>query len=329
MEQQPSRTPLVMLLAGSGALLLALGVLGGVLIGLNTGGNDSAQQASIAGDDASPSPTATAAPTDTPEPTPTPTQAPPTATPTPAPPTATPTPAPPTPTPTPSITTPKFHDLFRAEGGEVSTNGNTALPFRRLEATWDNSYQNCPGAGCVRGRASVMAGVGPLGTGEHPIASALVYNTFSAQRADATLRMDIRWKGGLVAIASANANSSVDINVIVREIDRTTGAPLVTLPNMPFSVMSESLGLEAIQGVDELTLEDSRQVSIPMKLDPGSFYRIDLEITCDTRVSFSLSATSCTFFGGDSGVEWTRQYVEYDTGLCSPDQQGDGCIHRD
>ena len=172
-----------------------------------------------------------------------------------------------------------------------------------------------------------MAAVGPFGTGEHPIASALVYNTFVAQRAEATLRMDLRWKGVLGSAVGANTDAGVDIEIIVRELDPVTKQPVNTLPNMPFSVMSESIGLATVQGFDSLVLEDTRQVSIPMRLNPGGLYRIDLKITCDTRVAFSAAATTCAFWDDDGGVEWTRQVIEYDIGICTPNQQGAGCIY--
>ena len=261
------------------------------------------------------------------EPKPAPTQ-PPAATP--VPPTATPIPPTPTPT-TPAITSPKFHDIFRAEGGQVSKNSSSALPFRRLEATWNNSYVGCPGAGCIRGRASVMAAVGPLGTGESPVASASVYNTFVAQRVNANLLMDVRWNGSLAAIVGANVNTGVEIEIIVNEIHPSTKKVVKAVPNMPYSVLSKELGLEAIQGVDTLKVEGSRSVNVPLKLDVGHLYRIDLKITCSTRAAFSLSATTCSFFSdsGFAGVEWTKQVVEYDTGICSPSQKGSGCIYRD
>ncbi len=266
-----------------------------------------------------------------------PTQQPPTLTPTQTSSSATPvpstaTPVPPTPTATvPAITSPKFHDIFRAEGGTFSTNAKTSLPFRRLEAAWNNEYKGCPGPTCIRGRAMALAGVGPLGTGESPVASASVYNTFVAQRSNANLLMDLRWKGSLAAVVGANVNTGVEIQVIVNQIDKTTGKVVKAVPNMPYSVLSKELGLEAIQGVDTLTIEDSRSVNIPLKLDPGQLYRIDLKITCSTRAAFSASATICSFYSDDgfAGVEWTKQVVEYDTGICSPTQKGDGCIYQD
>jgi len=243
--------------------------------------------------------------------------------------TPSPTPVPPTATPTqPAINSPKFHHIFRAEGGTASTNGTTALPVRRVEAFWNNSYQNCPSATCIRGRASVTAGVGPFGTAETPVASASVFNTFVAQRADANLLMDLRWSGTLLTLAGANATTGVKIEVIVSEIDRDTSKVIGVVPGMPYSVLSEEIGLGAIQGYDSIKLEESRSINIPLKLKPNSIYRIDLKITCSTRVAFSLSATTCGFSGGSAGVEWTKQVIEFDTGICSPNERGTGCIYR-
>jgi hypothetical protein len=226
----------------------------------------------------------------------------------------------------PAILSPKFHDIFRAEGGTISKSANTGLPFRRVEAAWDNSYIGCPGAGCVRGKASVWTGVGPFAIGESLEASAQVYNTFVAQRRDANLLMDVNWNGQLAAVVGANANSGVEIEILVRELNGNT--IVKTLPGMPYSVLSEELGLEAISGVDILDLEDSRSVNIPLKLEPGKTYRIDLKVTCNTRAAASASSTTCTFWGADKGVEWTKQVIEYDTGICPPARKGDGCIYQ-
>ena len=332
--QQPraSRLPLILGLAGVAFGALSFGFLIATAVG---GGNSGGTPAVAPTAEGSPTPESqgTQPPSATQEPGTGPTQPP---SGTPAPPTATPppptaTPVPPTPTATqPAITTPKFHDIFRAEGGAVSKNANTQLPFRRLEAAWSNEYKGCPGATCIRGRAMALAGVGPLGTGESPVASASVYNTFVANRSNANLLMDLRWKGSLAAIVGANVNTGVDIEIIVNQIDQS-GKIVKAVPNMPYSVFSKELGLEAIQGVDTLAIEDSRSVNIPLKLETGALYRIDVKITCATRAAFSASATICSFYAdtGFAGVEWTKQVIEFDTGICSPAQKGDGCIYRD
>lgn len=325
MQPRPSRLPLILGLAGAAFGALAFGFV--IARAMHGGsGAPAAKDSPPANHETTvpgtPESTATPPAESTPEPSPTP--APPT--PTPVPPT--PTPIPPTPTPTvPAITTPKFHDIFRAEGGATTMNTTTAIPFRKIDASWDNSYKNCPGAGCIRGRASVSTGIGPLGTGESLVASASVYNTFVAQRADANLLMDLRWKGNLAAVVGANVNAAVDIEIIVSEIDPTTKKVVKAVPNMPYSVVSKELGLEAIQGVDVLAVEGSRSVNVPLTLDPGRLYKIDLKITCSTRAAFSASATSCGFLGSDYGVEWTRQVIEFDTGICAPAQKGNGCIY--
>lgn len=251
---------------------------------------------------------------------------PPTATPVPP----TPTPAPPTPRPAPELDNAKYWEPFRATGGDASTNAKTQLPNRRLEANWLVKTEGCPGAGCIRGRASVMTAIGPLGTGESPVASALVSNHFVARRAAANLLMDLRWKGTLNAIAGANVNSSVDIEVIVSEVNPDTRAVVKALPGMPYSVVSEELGLEAITGLDSLDVEDSRSINVPLKLTPDRLYRIELKITCSTRSFFTLSATTCSFWDDKefAGVEWTKLQIEYDRGLCTPQQKGDGCIYE-
>lgn len=323
--QGTNRLPLLLGLAGIAFGALSFGfVIANALGGSNTPASTDNPQSVLT---TTPAPEGTSAPETTPPPAPI--IIPPTSTPAVPP---TPTVVPPTPTPTlPAITTPKFHDIFRAEGGTTSKNAATALPVRRLEATWNNSYIGCPKASCVRGRASVMTAVGPFGTGESPVASASVYNTFVAQRSTANLHMDVRWKGTLAAVVGANVNTGVEIEIIVSEIDPRTGKIVKAVPNMPYSVLSKELGLEAIQGVDILKLEDSRSVNISLKLDTGHHYRIDLKITCSTRAAFSLSATTCTFDSdtGFGGVEWTKQVVEFDTGICSPTQKGDGCIYQD
>jgi hypothetical protein len=156
-----------------------------------------------------------------------------------------------------------------------------------------------------------------------------VYNTFPAYRADANLLMDIRWNGSLAAVVGANVNTGVDIEIIVNEIDRGTGRVVKALPGMPFSVLSKELGLEAIQGVDTLKVEGSRSINVPLKLEPGHHYRVDLKVTCSSRAAFSLSATTCTFFSDTAfaGVEWTKQVIEYDKGVCPVSRKGEGCIY--
>jgi hypothetical protein len=318
MQPRPSRLPLILGLAGAAIGALSFGfVIARVMHGGSSApaAKDSPPASPESTVPAQTEGTATPPAESTPEPSPTP-----------APPT--PTPVPPTPTPTvPAITTPKFHDIYRAEGGATTMNKTTALPFRQLDASWDNSYRNCPSAGCIRGKASVSTGIGPLGTGESLVASASVYNTFSAQRADANLLMDLRWKGNLAAVVGANVNSAVDIEIIVSEIDPQTMKVVKGVPNMPYSVVSTGLGLEAIQGVDVLAVEGSRSVNIPLTLDPGRLYKIDLKITCSTRAAVSASGTTCSFQGDGYGVEWTRQVIEYDTGICTPAQKGNGCIY--
>ncbi len=244
---------------------------------------------------------------------------------TPVPPTATA--APPTPTATvPAITSSKFFDMFRASGGDTHKSANTGLPFRRVEAAWDNSYIGCPGAGCVRGKASVWTGIGPAALGESLEATALVHNSFVAERRDANLLMDVRWSGTLSAVVGANANAGVEIEILVREMNGDTAVK--TLPNMPYSVYSKDLGIEAIAGVDILEIDETRSVNIPMKLEPKKKYRIDLIITCTARAAISGSTTGCNFWGEGGGAEWTKLQVEYDTGICSPSQKGDGCIYQ-
>ncbi|MGE0599324.1 MAG: hypothetical protein AB7J35_07225 [Dehalococcoidia bacterium] len=336
--QRSNRLPIILGLAGVAFGALSFGFL--IATALDGGSNSPAAPVVTTPTEpaATPSPVdgdGTPPPSQTEQPAPQPTQQPPTATAvaptsTPVPPTATP--VPPTPTHTvPAINSPKFHDIFRAEGGDTSKNGKTALPFRRLEASWNNEYKGCPGPTCIRGRAMALAGVGPLGTGESPVASASVYNTFVAQRSNANLLMDLRWKGSLAAIVGANVSTGVEIQVMVNQIDKTTGKVIKAVPNMPYTVLSKELSLAAIQGVDTLKIEDSRSINVPLKLDPGQLYRIDLKITCSTRAAFSASATICSFYSdsGFAGVEWTKQVIEYDTGICSPSQKGEGCIYQD
>ncbi|MGE3073458.1 MAG: hypothetical protein AB7N24_05140 [Dehalococcoidia bacterium] len=338
-QQRSNRLPIILGLAG-----VAFGALSfGFVVATAIGGGSNGPAAPVVTTPTEPATTPSPVdgggtpppPTQTEPPAPQPTQQPPSGTAVPptatsVPPTATP--VPPTATPTvPTITSPKFHDIFRAEGGTVSRNAKTTLPFRRLEASWNNEYKGCPGPTCIRGRAMALAGVGPLGTGESPVASASVYNTFVAQRSNANLLMDLRWKGSLAAVVGANVATGVEIQVVVNEIDKSTGKVIKAVPNMPYTVLSKELSLAAIQGVDTLKIEDSRSINVPLKLDPGQLYRIDLKITCSTRAAFSASATICSFYSdsGFAGVEWTKQVIEYDTGICSPSQKGDGCIYQD
>lgn len=307
-----SRLPLYSLIGGAAAVVLAFGFFAGVVMAGGFGGNASAS--AEPGGDPGPAPTETAGPTGTvtptatasptqPSATPTSTPVPPTATP--VPPTATPVPPTPTPTPEPTIT---YLDIFRAEGGSAHTNARTALPFRRIEASYNNSYRDCPDGDCVRGRVQVVAGIGPAGTGERLESSALVYNTFKAQSDDAELQANVKWNGTLAAVVSADAHAGVELTFTVYEVD---GNRVVrTVPGMPYTVMEKEIGA-ALEGVDSLTLKDSRRVAIPMSLEKGKTYRLEMEITCRARAFFAGSATLCGFGNNGQGAEWTEMRIRF------------------
>jgi len=293
---------LIVLLAGGAALVLVLGIALGMLAGGSGEGRTPGEQ----GPDPANTGGITATSTST----------------------ATPTPAAPTPvlsTPTPAITTPKYHDIFRAEGGTTSTNKTTALPARSLDAAWDNSYRACPGTDCVRGRANASTVIGPGGAGEQLEATASVFNTFTAYRAEANLLMDLKWAGTLASIVGANSNAAVEVEILVSELDGR-GMPVKSVPGMPYNVVSRSLGLDAVSGADILRVEGGRQVNIPLTLSPGKTYRVELLITCSVRALISASSTSCLFLGEGRGVEWTRQLIEYDMGICPPNDRTAGCV---
>ncbi len=304
MNLPQSRTRTLGILAGGAMMLLALGIAGGFLLARSGGGDDGDSAAAL------PSPGSPEPKTGS------------TVTPTPSAPAPTPVP----PTPTPGITTPKYHDIFRAEGGTASQNKTTALPARNLGATWDNSYRACPGTDCVRGRANVWTTIGPGGAGESLEATASVFNTFSASRANANLLMDLKWAGTLASIVGANSNTGVEIEILVSELD-VRGMPVKAVPGMPFSVISRELGLDAVSGADRVTVEGTRQVNIPLTLSPGKTYRVELSITCTARALISASTTSCLFSGEGQGVEWTRQTIEFDQGICPANDRTVGCVN--
>lgn len=329
MVDENSRKPMIVLIVGVGALVLAIGIVAGFVIAGGAGGSAAeAESTTTTGSfstTTAPTTTTTAPTTTTTTPPTTTTIAPTTTT---APTTTITTPT--TTTTEPEVTTPKFHYIFRAEGGSVDTNDSTAIPIRRLEASWDNSYRDCPDGDCIRGRASAAAIVGPGGIDEHLVASAQVYTTFVARRPIADLLMDVRWKGNLLAVVGASATTAVDIEILVRELD-ASNQPVKTVSGTPFSVLSEEVGNDALSGYQDLDLEGSRSVTIPMSnLNVGATYRVDLILTCDTRAAFSGTSTSCNFWaGGDWGAEWTRQIVEFDVGLCRPDESGTGCVYQE
>jgi hypothetical protein len=261
---------------------------------------------------------------------------PPAATPTP-PPASTPTPgeARPTPTPTvvPDITTSKYLDMFRAEGGGVFKNVTTGLPFRRVEASWDNSYRACPPRGpnpdCIRGRIRASTIIGPGATAERLEARAFIYNTFRADRADAQIEADVAWDGRLASVVAADSMTSIEFELVVRDADGRE------VPGTPFTIVTEQIGPGAIQGVDTLTVQGNRKITVPVKLRPGGSYRIEFQLTCRARASVNLTTTQC-YFGGEPRnetnaffAEWTALRVAFDKGICSASQAGDGCIYRD
>jgi hypothetical protein len=235
-----------------------------------------------------------------------------TATATPVPPTATPvpptaTPVPPTPTPAPTII---YHDIFRAEGGDYYRSTSSSLPLRRVEATWNNCYKECTGTSDrVRGRLTANAMAGPFTIAERLEASAMVYNTFTAQGSDAELEMDIRWKGNMIALAGADSHASVTLTVNVFELD-SNGRVVRAVPGLPYTVMEEEIG-SGLQGYDSIAIEDSRSITIPMRLQEDKTYRIELELTCSARAALSGSVTGCDFSGGSEFAEWTAMRVAF------------------
>ncbi len=321
---QPTTNRVPLMLGVAGAMLGALAF--GFVIASAVGKNTAPQPPEPASAAAPAVVTETPSPATTQQPSPVATQPVPA---TPVPPTATlvpptATPIPPTATPTvPAITSPKFLDFYRAEGGSTYKSTKTLLPFRRADASWDNSYKDCPGPGCIRGKVSVWTGLGPLSVAESPSSSATVYNTFTAQRSSANLLMTVKWSTALLSLASANSDSQTKVEVIVSQIDPKTKKVVKAVPGMPYSVMSESLGLQAIQGLDKLSDSDTRKINVPLHgLTVGANYRIELKASCATRAAFSISATTCA-----TTAEWTTMAVEFDKGLCAPSQTGNGCIY--
>jgi hypothetical protein len=150
---------------------------------------------------------------------------------------------------------------------------------------------------------------GPFTIAERLEASALVYNTFNAQTADAELEMDVAWVGKLFSVLAADASVSVAVAVNVAEID-SAGNVVKSVAGMPYTVMEHEIGA-GLQGVDTIDLQESRSITVPMRLVAGRTYRVELELTCTTRASFSASSTGCSFSGDGSYAEWTAMRIAF------------------
>jgi hypothetical protein len=203
----------------------------------------------------------------------------------------------------------QYLDIFRAEGGETYRSVATGLPARRVEASYDNSYRDCPDGDCVRGRIQAATVAGPFTIAERLEASALVFNTFKAWTDDAELEMTVAWSGKLFSVIAGDAYASVALTVNVVEID-SAGKPVKTVAGLPYTVMEHEIGA-GLQGVDTIDLKDTRSISVPMRLEVGKTYRVELELTCNARASLSVSSTGCSFSGANSYAEWTAMRVAF------------------
>ncbi|MEA3276626.1 MAG: hypothetical protein U9Q81_15300 [Pseudomonadota bacterium] len=206
----------------------------------------------------------------------------------------------------PPVTTPKDLVLGAATGSRKDNHGTTNfLPIRR------NDIHTNTGAREV----GVFSGLGPLTFFENITGEAAIYVDFPAHRADADLIIDVGWKGTLLALASADAHSEV---ALLARVLKSNGTEIQS-----HTFLDEEIG-SALEGADTRSFEDRSKILLPLTLDPGAAYRVELELTCHVRAAFSISATTCGFY--ERGA-WVNSWaIEFDQGTCDEGDPRPGCI---
>ena len=159
--------------------------------------------------------------------------------------------------------------------------------------------------------ASTTAGV--FATGENFHAYARIYTPFQARRADAELSYDIDWSGTMTAFVGADAAAEVWVRVRVYEIIVNNNGGPAGRGDVVWERELENSGvgaaLQAIS-VDQVVGSARNTVRLP-RLEAGRSYRVEAEVYCNTRVIFSVGATSCDFRTGDRGATVNDWAIEY------------------
>lgn len=189
-------------------------------------------------------------------------------------------------------------DVFQGEGARTTTN---FLLSRISGFGWNTSTRTI--------NADTTAGA--FATAEDFSAFARLHSTFEAQREDAELSFDIDWSGTMTSFVGAAANAEVTITIGVYEVSQqgifTVRGPEVwseTLENTGVGAALQAIAVDQVSG----SISARRQLP---SLDVGGTYRVEAEVHCNTRVTFSVGATSCDFTTGDRGVtvnDWTLEY---------------------
>ncbi|MCB0969179.1 MAG: hypothetical protein KDB37_20295, partial [Ilumatobacter sp.] len=75
------------------------------------------------------------------------------------------------------------------------------------------------------------------------------------------------------------------------------------------TVLEEEILSEAIQSISNVTFEDSESYTLDLDLETNQAYRVRLDLTCEARAFFALSATQCDF--GPVDVEDSGNFARW------------------
>lgn len=191
------------------------------------------------------------------------------------------------------ITTPKELIFSTASGHKKDYNGvKTELPFHRNDITASNSSQS----------GKVYSAIGPAQAGKDVHGELFIFRNFDAHRENASVQMSVTWNINLFSLAGANASSEAKIILRVKEV----GGPTIA----SHTYYSDGLGLEAIQGLDNLKSTETENIAFNVSFDQGKRHRLELEVECKVRTAFSLGATQCV-----NDVKINSWSVTFDEGV--------------
>ncbi|MEQ8437193.1 MAG: hypothetical protein RIB65_06840 [Ilumatobacter fluminis] len=204
---------------------------------------------------------------------------------------------PPTTTTTTTTTTlppePFVIDLSEPFGGTASGSDEPAMPRRSVWASWWRS-----------GNLRAVTGVGPTGSDEL-WAESSIWSDFVADGPEGTLRATVSYHGNLITLASFGSGTAVEIEFAVYELDGSSQGGQIYRR----TVLDEEILAEAIQSASNVTLEDSELITETLQLEPNQAYRVRLDLRCEARAFFALSATQCAFGPpeiADTGPNYAR-----------------------
>lgn len=190
-------------------------------------------------------------------------------------------------------------DFFRGEGARTTTD----FGLSRL-----SSWRWNPTTRVIE--ASTLAGA--FATAEDFSAYSRLYTPFGARRQDAELTYDIDWEGTLTSFVGAAAATEVTITIRVYKVITSSTGPAMRGEEIWDEVLVNTgvgAGLQVV-AVDEVSGNKTARRQLP-DLDAGTPYRVEVELLCNTRVTFSIGATACDFTTGSRGVtvnDWALEY---------------------